>query len=129
MFGLLKKLVGSKEKSDAKIYQPYVDKVKTFEASLKNISNDDLRKKTTDFKAKIKAKTSALDNEITELEKKIADNPMMDFQDKDAIYNSIDKIKKKLIRPLNRCLMKFCPKHLQLSKKRRDDFQVQISLK
>ncbi len=109
MFGLLKKLVGSKEKSDAKIYQPYVDKVKTFEASLKNISNDDLRKKTTDFKAKIKAKTSALDNEITELEKKIADNPMMDFQDKDAIYNRIDKIKKEIDQAIEQVLDEILP--------------------
>ena len=31
MFGIFKKLLGSKEKKDDKVYQPYVDKVKSFE--------------------------------------------------------------------------------------------------
>lgn len=96
MFGILKKLVGSKEKKDAKIYQPYVEKIKAVEPSLKNLSNDELRNKTLEFKAKIKSRCAALETEITDLEKKIVDNPSMDFQDKDTIYNRIDKIKKEI---------------------------------
>ena len=94
MFGILKKLVGSKEKKDAKIYQPYVDKIKAVEPTLKSLSNDQLRNKTQEFKAKIKSATQSLEDEIAGLEKSVADNPGMDFQQKDDIYTKIDKLKK-----------------------------------
>jgi len=50
MFGILKKLAGSKSKKDDKIYQPYVDRVKAVEAQIKVLSNDELRGKTDEFK-------------------------------------------------------------------------------
>ncbi|MBK6525275.1 MAG: preprotein translocase subunit SecA [Crocinitomicaceae bacterium] len=109
MFGLLKKLVGSKEKKDAKIYQPFVDKIKAVEASLINLSNDELRNKTLQFKAKIKAATSSLETEITDLEKSIAANPAMDFQEKDTIYNRIDKIKKEIDITIEKVLEEILP--------------------
>jgi preprotein translocase subunit SecA len=109
MFGLLKKLVGSKEKKDAKIYQPFVDKIKAVEASLINLSNDELRNKTLQFKAKIKAATSSLETEITDLEKSIAANPAMDFQEKDTIYNRIDKIKKEIDTTIEKVLEEILP--------------------
>ena len=48
MLGIFKKIIGSKEKKDAKIYQPYVDRIKTFEAAIAVLSIDELRAKTTD---------------------------------------------------------------------------------
>lgn len=109
MFGILKKLVGSKEKKDAKIYQPYVDKIKAVEASLKNLSNDELRQKTQEFKSKIKARTQELENEIVELEKKMADSLSMDFQEKDVVYTRIDKIKKEIDETIEKVLDEILP--------------------
>ena len=96
MLKIFKKLVGSKEKKDDKIYQPYVDRIKAVEPSIQGLSNDELRAKTAEFKAKIKDATKSLDDEIIELTKKVEDNPEMDFQEKDAIYSQIDKIKKSI---------------------------------
>lgn len=109
MFGILKKLVGSKEKKDAKIYQPYVDKIKAVENSIKTLSHDELRAKTQQFKEKIKSRTADLDNEILNLEKKIADNPTMDFQEKDEVYNRIDKIKKEIDQTIEKELEEILP--------------------
>ncbi len=93
MFGILKKLVGSKSKTDDKKYQPYVDKTKTFEAAIKALSNDELRAKTAEFKAQIQEEVKTLEEEIVTLNKQVDDNPGMDFQEKDRIYNRVDKIK------------------------------------
>ncbi len=93
MLGIFKKLVGSKEKKDAKIYQPYVDRVKTFESAVSALTIDELRDKTIQFKAGIKAATKSIDDEILALEKSVDDNPEMDFQEKDSIYSQIDKLK------------------------------------
>ena len=93
MLGILKKIVGSKEKKDDKKYMPYVDKVKALEGSIKALSNDGLRDKTAEFKNKINDRTKSLEDEIVSLQKEVDDNPGMDFQQKEAVYSKIDKIK------------------------------------
>jgi len=50
MFGILKKLAGSKGKKDDKIYQPYVDKIKSFESAIGGLNNVELRAKTAEFR-------------------------------------------------------------------------------
>ena len=109
MFGILKKLAGSKSKKDDKIYQPYVDKVKAVESQIKSLSNDDLRAKTQEFKAKIQERTKALEDEIESLNKKVNDNPGMDFQEKDAIYSKVDKIKLEIDKEIEKVLEEILP--------------------
>jgi preprotein translocase subunit SecA len=96
MLNIFKKIVGSKENKDNKIYQPYVDKIKVVEPSIQSLSNDQLRAKTAEFKNKIKEGTKSLEDEITSLNEKVDSNPGMDFQEKDAIYSKIDKLKKEV---------------------------------
>ena len=93
MFGILKKLAGSKAKKDDKIYQPYVELAKAAEAQISGLSNDELRAKTQEFKAKINERTKSLEDEILALNKQVEDNPGMDFQEKDKIYTKVDKLK------------------------------------
>ncbi|MGB1103089.1 MAG: preprotein translocase subunit SecA [Crocinitomicaceae bacterium] len=109
MFGILKKLAGSKSKKDDKIYQPYVDKVKAVEAQIKNLSNDELRGKTAEFKTKLHDRTKALEDEITSLSKKVEDNPAMDFQEKDAIYTKVDKLKLEIDKEIEKVLEELLP--------------------
>lgn len=109
MFGILKKLAGSKSKKDDKIYQPYVDKVKAVEPEIKALSNDELRAKTAEFKAIIKEHTKKLEDEIRELNQKVEDNPGMDFQEKDAIYTKVDKIKLEIDKEIEIVLEELLP--------------------
>jgi len=109
MFGILKKLVGSKEKKDGKIYQPYVDKIKAAGAALISLSNDQLRNKTLEFKSKIKARTQPLEDEIAQLEKSVVDSPSMDFQAKDDLYQKIDKLKKEIDATIETVLNEILP--------------------
>jgi preprotein translocase subunit SecA len=94
MLNVFKKIVGSKSKKDDKIYQPYVDRVKAQESKIQALSNDELRAKTIEFKGEINAAIEKFENEITSLEKKVEDNPQMDFQEKEDIYAEVDKLKK-----------------------------------
>ena len=65
---VIKLFVGDKQTKDLKILQPIVDKVRTFEATLSTLSNDELRNKTIEFKAKIKEAIRTFQDQINTLE-------------------------------------------------------------
>jgi len=109
MLNIFKKIVGSKENKDNKIYQPYVDRIKAVEPSITPLTNDELRAKTAEFKNKIKEGTKALEDEIKSLEEKVENNPQMDFQEKDAIYTKVDKLKKEVDEQLEVILEQLLP--------------------
>lgn len=116
MLNIFKKLVGSKQKSDDKIYQPYVEKIKACEPAISQLTNDELRAKTAEFKAKIKSATQSLDDQIDALNKQVDDNPSMDFQEKDNIYNEIDKIKKDIDAKIEEVLEEILPEAFSVVK-------------
>ncbi len=109
MLNIFKKLVGSKENKDNKIYQPYVDRIKAAEPAIQALTNDQLRAKTIEFKAKINEATKGLEDEITAHLKNIDDNPGMDFQEKDAIYSTVDKLKKDVDQQIEAVLEEILP--------------------
>ena len=109
MFGILKKLAGSKEKKDNRVYQPYVDKVKSFEAQIGALSNDELRAKTTEFKERINAKTKSLEDEIVAINNQVDNNPGMDFQEKESLYTKADKLKLEVDKELEVVLEELLP--------------------
>jgi len=61
---LLKAFVGDKTKKDLKSILPLVDAIKSHKAALEQLSHDELRAKTLDFKAKIKEGRAPFDTEI-----------------------------------------------------------------
>ena len=87
---VLKVFVGDKSKQDVKAIMPLVEKVKSFEASLSNISHDELRGKTADFKAIIAEARKPFNDRIDAL-KTEADNTE-DIDRREDIYQEIDKI-------------------------------------
>lgn len=109
MLNVFKKLVGDKKKKDDKIFQPYVERVKAVEGGLKGLSNDELRAKTEEFKQQIKAATQKLEDEIIALEKKVEDNPQMDFQEKEEIYQKVDKLKQEVDQEIEEVLEGILP--------------------
>ncbi|CAM1349270.1 preprotein translocase subunit SecA [Tenacibaculum crassostreae] len=87
---IIKLFVGDKQQKDLKSLQPIVEKVRSFENSLSNLSNDELRAKTIEFKSKIKDATKSFTDRIAELEEE-AKNAHIDRQEE--IYTEIDKLK------------------------------------
>ena len=87
---IIKLFVGDKQEKDLKSLQPIVEKVRSFENSLSNLSNDELRAKTIEFKAKIKEATQSFTDRITELEEEAKS---ADIDRQEEIYTEIDKLK------------------------------------
>lgn len=54
MFGFVKKMLGSKSDRDIKDIQPIADQSVKIDQTLHSLSNDELRAKTIEFKARIK---------------------------------------------------------------------------
>ncbi|MBR9845548.1 MAG: preprotein translocase subunit SecA, partial [Algicola sp.] len=88
---VLKVFVGDKAKQDVKALTPIVDQVKAFESTLEQLSHDELRAKTAEFKAKIAEARKPLQDEIDQLLKEAEATD--DIDKREDIYESIDKIK------------------------------------
>ncbi len=88
---VLKAFVGDKSQKDVKALQPLVKEIKSFETSLENLSHDELRNKTAEFKARIKKDRSDLDTQIAELEEEV--KASTDIDKNEDIYSEIDRLK------------------------------------
>lgn len=88
---VLKAFVGDKSQKDVKALQPLVKEIKSFETSLENLSHDELRNKTVEFKARIKKDRSDLDAQIAALEEEVKTST--DIDKNEDIYTEIDRLK------------------------------------
>ncbi|WP_431135786.1 preprotein translocase subunit SecA [Psychroserpens mesophilus] len=88
---VLKVFVGDKAKQDVKALTPIVEQVKAFESALEQLSHDELRAKTAEFKTKITEARQPLQDEIDQL--LIDAENTEDIDKREDIYESIDKIK------------------------------------
>ncbi len=95
MLSILKKVFGDKSKKDLKEINPYVDKVKEAYEYIKELSNDELRAKTAEFKKKITDHILEEETEINRLKDLIAADAEMDVEQKEEHYASIDKLSTK----------------------------------
>ena len=89
------KVFGSKSDRDIKEITPVIAKISAEFSKLQSISHDELRAKTIDFKARIKAHTSDVSSEIESLKARIENEPDMDISEKVELYDAIDKLGKK----------------------------------
>ena len=93
MIGFLSKLFGgSKSDKDVKLVQPLVREINEHYASMTSLSNDELRNKTQEFRARIQEYLIDIDTEIAD--KKAEADQLEDFQDRENIYNDVDKMVK-----------------------------------
>lgn len=104
---ILKAFVGDKSQKDVKALQPYLSKIKTFENSLAELSNDELRAKTDFFKEKIKQNRSEKDAKIASL--KLEAENVQDIDKREDIYLAIDTLEKEAYEISEKTLMKILP--------------------
>lgn len=104
---ILKAFVGDKSEKDVKALQPYLTKIKTFEASLSSLSHDDLRAKTAEFKKRIQAARQEKDDKIAAL--KVEVEQKVDIDEKEDIYASIDALEKEAYDISEKTLLEILP--------------------
>jgi preprotein translocase subunit SecA len=87
---VIKLFVGDKQQKDLKILQPVVADVNKFEAAVSQLSHDELRAKTIEFKERIKTATKELDDKVLTLEEEAF---TAGIDRKEEIYAEIDVLK------------------------------------
>lgn len=105
---LLGKVFGNKHEKDVKAIQPTVDAINEIYKKLHQLSNDELRNKTLEFKKKIKDYVKDLNTQIDELKTK-AEDVKIDVDSKEAIYNQIDDLVKEKDQKIEEILEQILP--------------------
>ncbi len=90
---VLKVFVGDKSKKDVSAIQPIVDKIKALEPDFENLSLDELRGKTADFKTQLAEALEETNSQIEALEKEADESE--EITRKEEIYAEIDGLKDK----------------------------------
>ncbi len=107
MFGFLKKILGTKQDRDLKLYQVLVLEInKNFE-EYQSLSNDDLRAKTLEFRERIQAYLIEIDAEITAITQKAIESE--DFNLKEDLFKEVDELRKNRDKALEEVLMSILP--------------------
>jgi preprotein translocase subunit SecA len=93
MLDFLKKILGSKSERDVRELQPLAERTLEFDQQFRQLSNDELRAKTLEFKARIQEKIAPKEREIEELKTRI-NAEETDIEQKEALYAELDKLEK-----------------------------------
>lgn len=95
MLGYISKIFGgSKSEKDVKKVQPQVGAINGFFAQYQQLSNDQLRSKTAEFRSRIKIHLLAIDEQIAAQNQAAESLPPEDLSGKDAIYQEVDRLRK-----------------------------------
>ncbi|MGM0611975.1 MAG: preprotein translocase subunit SecA [Bacteroidota bacterium] len=113
---ITKVLGGTKSERDVKKIQPYVTQINEEFEKLKSFSNDALREKTAEFKKRINDYVAEENKEVAGLKAKITDNPGMDLEEKESIWERIDEIEKQTLEKTEEILDKLLPEAFAVMK-------------
>ncbi|GAB3576074.1 preprotein translocase subunit SecA [Spirosoma luteolum] len=109
MINLIAKFFGTKSQRDIKELLPYVEKVNAEFNRLKELSNDELRQVSADLKAQIADELAGIDTQLAELNEQ-ASHPDVDVNQKERIFNQIDKLEADRNTELEAVLMTILPR-------------------
>ncbi|MFP4472071.1 MAG: preprotein translocase subunit SecA, partial [Bacteroidales bacterium] len=90
----LKKFVGTKSARDIKDLQPILDETLAAYETIKGLSNDELRAKTHEFRQQIQEYIQAEEDQISAIREKIDTEPDMDIDEKEKLYEEMDRLEK-----------------------------------
>jgi len=110
MIGAISKLFGgNKSEKDVKKIKPVVEQINRFFEQYQSISNNELRKKTAEFKERIAAHLNTINTSITEKKKAAEELPIADINGRDIFYKEIDELKKEKDKELEIVLKEILP--------------------
>ena len=107
---------GSKSEKDVKEIRPIVQKINEHFASYQALSNDALRSKTSEFKSRIKASLTEIDNNINALTLQADQLPLEDILGRDDLYKEVDALKKTRNEKIEDALKEILPEAFALVK-------------
>ncbi|WP_424962157.1 preprotein translocase subunit SecA [Ekhidna sp.] len=103
------KIFGTKTEKDLKELNPYVGLINTEFEKLRNITDDELRGKTTELKGIIKDRLKDIDDQIEALHKQVDEDKSLDVHQKEEIFAQIDKLESDRDEELEKVLIEILP--------------------
>lgn len=107
MFKFLKKVFGTKYDRDVKQYEPIVGEINEYFESYGNLSNDDLRNKTLEFRERISEHLTGIDQDIADAKTEAANEE--DLYKREDLFKEIDKLGKDRDKHLEEILKDILP--------------------
>ncbi|MDY0102134.1 MAG: preprotein translocase subunit SecA [Lentimicrobium sp.] len=92
MLSIFKKFLGTKSEKDIREITPILNKIKEVYPTIEKLTNDGLRDKTAEFKQKIAEATREREQLIIESRERIENDPDMDMDEKEKLYEQIDHL-------------------------------------
>ena len=94
MFTLIQKWFGTKSTRDLKEINPILDRCTLAYESIKNLTNDELREKTFEFKRRIADAVATEEEQIKAIKIRIDEEYDMDIEEKENLYRELDLLEK-----------------------------------
>ncbi len=94
MLKYLEKIFGSKKEKDVELLAPLVDEINEIYETLASLSDDELRAKTAEFRARIHAETGALEDEEKELQERLKEDVPHD--EREQILDRLPELRKEI---------------------------------
>jgi preprotein translocase subunit SecA len=110
MLGIISKLFGgNKSEKDVKQITPLVKKINDHFQQYRDLSNDELRGKTNEFRNRIQAHLADTDKIISDKTSEAESLPFEDINGRDTIYKEIDALKKDRDKKIEEVLEQILP--------------------
>lgn len=107
MFNFIKKIFPSKHEKDVKELLPIVEEINEFYESYKNLTDDELRAKTAEFKEIIRKNTQEYEDKLVELRSKLTND--ITHEERKAIYDELEETEKGLDETIEETLNELLP--------------------
>ncbi|MDO5342702.1 MAG: preprotein translocase subunit SecA [Bacteroidia bacterium] len=114
--GFLSKLFGNKSTRDNKALQPILQKTLDAYEKIKDLNIDSLRHKTVEFKEYIQNHIADEQAKIEELKARVENNADMDLEEKNDIYEQVDKLEKQVLEKIEEALNDVMPEAFAVMK-------------
>ncbi len=112
----LSKIFGNKSTRDNKALQPLLQKTLDAYEKIKDLDIDSLRHKTVEFKEYIQNHIAGEQARIDELKAKVENNADMDLEEKNQIYEQVDKLEKQVLDKIEEALNDVMPEAFAVMK-------------
>jgi preprotein translocase subunit SecA len=110
MLQLIAKIFGTKSEKDIKRVMPLVEATRQEGTQLTTISNDQLRQRTLDLQTYINEQLRPIDLQLAALHQQVAEQPNLDLNHKESIFQQVDALEKERNKQLEKVLLEILPK-------------------
>lgn len=110
---ILAKLFGNKSQRDLREINPYVERIKAAYPAIEALSDNELRAKTDEIRAKVQGYVSEERNKIAELKEKIE---TLEIDQREESWNEIDRLEKEITSKLEVILDEVLPEVFSIVK-------------